>query len=64
MDLALTGKTALVTGSDRRTGEVIARTLVMRGDWRMRSRAQLLAGMTWAGSVAAVCTTTRSMPAA
>jgi 3-oxoacyl-[acyl-carrier protein] reductase len=31
MDLALKGKTALVTGSDRRTGEVIARTLAHEG---------------------------------
>ena len=31
MDLALKGKTALVTGSDRRTGDAIARTLAHEG---------------------------------
>ena len=31
MDLGLQGKTALVTGSDRRTGEIIARTLAAEG---------------------------------
>ena len=31
MDLQLKGRTALVTGSDRRTGEVIAATLAAEG---------------------------------
>ena len=31
MDLQLSGKVALVTGSDRRTGEVIAQTLAAEG---------------------------------
>ena len=31
MDLGLKGKTALVTGSDRRTGEVIGATLAAEG---------------------------------
>ena len=51
MDLQLTGRTALVTGSDRRTGELIAQTLaaegatvLVHGNADVPCTAQLLSG--------------------